>query len=63
MLVLIMTHIFCIKLLIVFRADADGDGLITKEEWFEVLTKAGKKVTRWVGQKGMLFVSHDKCLM
>ena len=38
--------------MIVFRADADGDGLITKEEWFEVLTKAGKKVTRWVDEKG-----------
>ena len=28
------------------RADADGDGLISREEWFDVLTKAGKKVTR-----------------
>ena len=47
-------YTFAVKglLLVVCRADADGDGLITKEEWFEVLTKAGKKVTRWVDEKG-----------
>jgi len=40
------------------RADADGDGLITKEEWFEILTKAGKKVTR--EELDLMFEMHDK---
>jgi len=40
------------------RADADGDGLISREEWFDVLTKAGKKVTR--EEVDQLFETHDK---